>query len=137
MLFKKISLGNRNLHKTNFSIVLEYFNLMISSGSSDSAWVLKIRFLLLESLKWLTDIGENVQKWTRVFSRRSDASEKREENRVVALRSLFNVFACGQVSSPRLYRLNQNFNFSKFHEWKFCYDLSHDYSGHQDSPQKT
>ena len=29
----------------------------------------------------LTDTGENVQKWTRIFStRRSDASEKREEN---------------------------------------------------------
>ena len=38
-------------------------------------------------------------------TRRSDASEKREENSVVALRSLLDVFACGQVSSPRLYRL--------------------------------
>ena len=38
-------------------------------------------------------------------TRRSDASEKREENIVVALRSLLNVFACGQVSSPHLYRL--------------------------------
>ena len=37
--------------------------------------------------------------------RRSDASEKREENSMVALRSLLNVFACGQVSCPRLYRL--------------------------------
>ena len=39
-------------------------------------------------------------------TRRSDASKKREEKSVVALRSLLNVFACGQVSSPRLYRLN-------------------------------
>ena len=38
-------------------------------------------------------------------TRRSDASEKREENSVVALRSLLNVFSSGQVSSPRLYRL--------------------------------
>ena len=30
---------------------------------------------------------------------------KNEENSVVALRSLLNVSACGQVSSPRLYRL--------------------------------
>ena len=30
---------------------------------------------------------------------------KKEEKNVVALRSLLNVFACGQVSSPRLYRL--------------------------------
>ena len=30
---------------------------------------------------------------------------KKEENSVVALRSLLNVFAGGQVSSPRLYRL--------------------------------
>ena len=36
---------------------------------------------------------------------RSDASEKREENSVVALRSLLNIFACEQVSSTRLYRL--------------------------------
>ena len=38
-------------------------------------------------------------------TRRSEASEKKEENSVVALRSLLNVFACGQLSSPRLYRL--------------------------------
>ena len=37
-------------------------------------------------------------------TRRSNTSEKKE-NSVVALRSLLNVFACGQVSSPRLYRL--------------------------------
>ena len=58
----------------------------------------------------LTDTGENGQKWTRVFSshtRRSDASEKREENSVVALRSLLIIFACGKVSSPRLYRLRK------------------------------
>ena len=30
---------------------------------------------------------------------------KKEENSVVALRLLLNVFACGQVSSPRMYRL--------------------------------
>ena len=41
----------------------------------------------------------------------SDASEKREENSVVALRSLLNLFACGQVSSPRLYRLRSNLTF--------------------------
>ena len=29
----------------------------------------------------------------------------KKENSVVALRSLLNVFACGKVSSPRLYRL--------------------------------
>ena len=34
-------------------------------------------------------------------TRRSDASEKREENSV----QLLDVFAYGQVSSPRLYRL--------------------------------
>ena len=38
-------------------------------------------------------------------TRRSDTLEIRELNSVVALRSLLNVFACGQVSSPRLYRL--------------------------------
>ena len=39
-------------------------------------------------------------------TRRSNASEKREEKSVVALRSLLNVNACGQVSSPRQYRLS-------------------------------
>ena len=33
---------------------------------------------------------------------------KKKENNVVALRSFLNVFACGQVSSPRLYRLKEN-----------------------------
>ena len=38
----------------------------------------------------LTDTGENVQKWTRVL---------------VLACPLLDVFACGQVLSPRLYRL--------------------------------
>ena len=38
-------------------------------------------------------------------TRRSDVSEKTEKNSVAALRSLLNVFVCGQLSSPRLYRL--------------------------------
>ena len=38
-------------------------------------------------------------------TRCQDASKKKEGNNVVALRSLFDVLACGQVSSPRLYRL--------------------------------
>ena len=42
---------------------------------------------------------------------RSNASEKKEENSVVALRSLLNVFACGQVSSLRLYRLSHKMFF--------------------------
>ena len=57
----------------------------------------------------LTDTGEKVQKWTRVFfdsalshTRRSDASEKRRRK---YSRPLLAKFACGQVSSPRLYRL--------------------------------
>ena len=68
----------------------------------------------------LTDTGANVQKWTQVFStrrwviqydsysshiRRSDASEKKRRRKYS--RPLLNVFACGQVSSPRLYRLSQ------------------------------
>ena len=62
----------------------------------------------------LTDTGENVLKWTPVFSTRRwvilvarTRRQKREENSVVALLSLLNVFACGQVSSPRLYRLSK------------------------------
>ena len=42
-------------------------------------------------------------------TRRSDAMEIRGLNSVVALRSILNVFACGQVSSPRLYRLKTGF----------------------------
>ena len=67
---------------------------------------------MVVKLRWvLTDTGENVQKWTRVFSTRRwvilvvQTRRKKVENSVVALRSLLNVFAWGQVSSPRLYRL--------------------------------
>ena len=45
-------------------------------------------------------------------TRRSDALEIRQVNSVVALGSLLNVFACGQVSSPRLYRLNRLFYYN-------------------------
>ena len=38
-------------------------------------------------------------------TRRSDAVGIREVNSVVALRSFLKVFACGQVMTPRLYRL--------------------------------
>ena len=38
-------------------------------------------------------------------TRHSDAVEFRGLNSVVALRSILNFFACGQVSSPRIYRL--------------------------------
>ena len=38
-------------------------------------------------------------------TRRSDASEKKEKKIACPL---LDVFACGQVSSPRLYRLNKN-----------------------------
>ena len=41
-------------------------------------------------------------------TRRSDASEKEEK---ITL-PLLDVFACGQVSSPRLYRLNPKNNFN-------------------------
>ena len=38
-------------------------------------------------------------------TRRLDPTKKRVENCVVALCTLWTKFACGQVSSPRLYRL--------------------------------
>ena len=50
----------------------------------------------------LTDTGENVQKWTRVFSTR------RKKVKKIAC-PLLDVFACGQVSSLRLYRLRVNY----------------------------
>ena len=56
----------------------------------------------------LNDTGENVQKWTRVFSTRRwvilVARTRRKKEKKIAC-SLLDVFACGQVLSPRLYRL--------------------------------
>ena len=65
-------------------------------------------------LKWsikilpLTDTGENVQKWTRIFrlGAKSYLSLRRVgKKRRKYSRPLLNVFACAQVSSPRLCRL--------------------------------
>ena len=56
----------------------------------------------------LTDTGENVQKWTRVFSTRRwvilVARTRRKKERKIAC-PLLDAFACAQVSRPRLYRL--------------------------------
>ena len=58
---------------------------------------------------FLTDTGENVQKWTRVLSTRrwvilvARTRRKKEKKKACPL---LNVFACGQVLSPRLYWLN-------------------------------
>ena len=67
------------------------------------------------TVKWqiLTDTGENVQKWTRVFATRRWLSYSslgrvgKKETKIE--RPILDVFACGQVSSPRLYRLKGNF----------------------------
>ena len=60
----------------------------------------------------LTDTGENVQTWTRVFSTRRwvilVARTRRKKREKIAC-PLLDVFACGQVSSPRLYRLTKDF----------------------------
>ena len=63
--------------------------------------------------KWvLTDTGEKVQKWTRLFPTRRwvilVARMRREKKKKIAC-PLLDVFACGQVSSPRLYRVILNF----------------------------
>ena len=50
-------------------------------------------------------MDESIFDWALSHTRRSNASEKEEENSVVALRSLLNVIACGRISSPRLYRV--------------------------------
>ena len=42
-------------------------------------------------------------------TRRSDASEKKEKKKTCPL---LDIFACGQVSSPRLYRLNEDHFFN-------------------------
>ena len=59
---------------------------------------------------FLIDTGENVKKMnasifgsTLSHTGRLDASEKKRRK---YSRPILNVFACGQVSSPRLYRLN-------------------------------
>ena len=62
----------------------------------------------------LTDTGENVQKWTRVFSTRLwvilvARTRRKKQKKIVC--PLLDVFAYGQVSSPRLYRLNENFSW--------------------------
>ena len=57
----------------------------------------------------LTDTGENVKKLTRVFSTRRwvilVARMRRKKEKKIAC-PLLDVFAFGQVSSPRLYRSN-------------------------------
>ena len=53
----------------------------------------------------LSKVNASIFDLALSHTRRSDSSEKREENSVVVVRSLFNVFACEQVSSSRLYRL--------------------------------
>ena len=62
-----------------------------------------------KKITFLTDTGENVQKWTRVFSTRRwvilVARTSRKKKRRKYSRPLLDVLACGQVSSPRLYRL--------------------------------
>ena len=56
----------------------------------------------------LTDKGVNVQKWTRVFSTRRwvilVVRTRRKKEKIIAC-PLLDVFDCGQVSNPRLYRL--------------------------------
>ena len=56
----------------------------------------------------LTDTGENVQKWTRLFSTQRwvilVARTRRKKEKKIAC-PVLDVLACGQVSSPRLYRL--------------------------------
>ena len=68
---------------------------------------------------FLTDTGENVQKWTRVFSTPRwvvlVARTRRKKKKKIAC-PLLDVFACGQVSSPRLYRLRIKYFFgTAFH----------------------
>ena len=60
-----------------------------------------------------TDTGEKVRKWTRVFSTLRSVilvartRRKKKEKKIAC--PLLDAFACEQVSSPRLYRLNSNF----------------------------
>ena len=70
---------------------------------------------LLSTSNWesiLTDTGENVQKWTRVFSTRRwvilVARTRRKKDKKIAC-PLLDIFSCGQVPSPRLYRLRSQF----------------------------
>ena len=77
--------------------------------------------LLVQALwqTW-TDTGENVQKWTQVFSTRRwvilvARTRRKKEKKITC--PLLDVFACGQVSSPRLYRLNQGF-LRDYRGWK-------------------
>ena len=50
----------------------------------------------------LTDTGENVAKSGREYFRLGARTRRKKEKKIAC--SLLDVFACGQVSSPRLYR---------------------------------
>ena len=78
-------------------------------------WRFRVKAVALESkicgTRVLTDTGENVQKWTRVFSTRRWVilvAQTRRKTEEEYSRPLLDVFACGQVSSPRLYRLKRH-----------------------------
>ena len=101
--------------------------MYIKTDTQHISWIKNIRCLNSQAKKYkiynlsskkLTDTGENVQKWTRVFSIRRwvilVARTRRKKEKKIAC-PLLDVFACGQVSSPRLYRLSQF--------WPWCHNL--------------
>ena len=101
------------LHPWNFQFFL-FFRLQITfklgNQQQNYGWyrnggitveIRKFEFVLI-------DTGENVQKWTRVFSTRRwillvARTRRKKEKKIMC--PLLDVFACQQVSSPRLYRL--------------------------------
>ena len=91
--------------------------------SSDNIIILSTNNLdIFETFKnystTLTDTGENVEKWTRVFSTRSwvilVALTRRKTVKKITW-PLLGVFACGHLSSPRLYRLSFIFENRSWH----------------------
>ena len=77
----------------------------------------------ISEIPHLTDTGENAKKWTRVFSTQRwvilVARTRRKKDKKIAC-PLLDVFACGQVSSPRLYRL-KNIYLSKILQNKISF----------------
>ena len=111
------------VEESSYSLLSHFFKISKKSFFENIPNRLKSMFELLLLMhcnirdwsKVSTDTGENVQKWTRVFSTRRwvilvarTCRKKREENSV----STFGRFRLWkQVSSPRLYRLRKNLNF--------------------------
>ena len=95
------------------------FHFIVKWGANDNLTEMKSSSISRMEFRFenLTDKGENVQKWTRIFSTRRwvilVARKRRKKEKKIACPPL-DVFACRQVPSLRLYRLTSQMKFFKF-----------------------